>query len=194
MVFAISEFLFRGFDLFDQLIIKGELDVLFLRPRGMVLQILGHKIEFGKLGRVFFSLAVLIYVILTTQIAWTFLKLATIVLMIISGVVIFLGVFMLSSSVTIFTIRGNEFVNIFTNGGKELTEYPLDIYKKFFTKFFTFFVPFACFNYLPLHFILSKPSASILINMLSPIYGMLFIIPCYFIFKWALTKYTSTGT
>ncbi len=194
MVFAISEFLFRGFDLFDQLIIKGGLDVLLLRPRGMVLQILGNKLEFGKLGRVFFSLAILIYVILTSQIEWTILKLITILLMVLSGVVIFFGVFLLSSSFTIFTVTGNEVVNIFTHGGKELTEYPLDIYKKAFKNFFTFIIPFACFNYLPLHFILSKPSATIWLNMLSPVYGMLFIIPCYFVFKWALTKYTSTGT
>ena len=114
--------------------------------------------------------------------------------MVLSGVVIFLGVFFLSSSFTIFTVTGNEVVNIFTHGGKELTEYPLDIYKKAFKKFFTFIIPFACFNYLPLHFILSKPSATIWLNMLSPVYGMLFIIPCYFVFKWSLTKYSSTGT
>lgn len=194
IVFSMSEFLFRGFDLFENLIVKGELDVLLLRPRSIVLQVLGNKVEFGKIGRVVFSLAILAYVILTSQIQWTALKLLTILLMIASGIVIFLGVFLLGSAFTIFTVTGNEVVNIFTNGGKDLTEYPIDIYKKAFKNFFTFIIPFASFNYLPLQYILSKPSASVWINMLSPVYGMFFVVPCLFVFKWALTKYTSTGT
>lgn len=194
LVFSLSEFFFRGFDLFDKLILKGGLDVMLLRPRGLVLQILGSKVEFGKLGRVLFSLIVLLYIVFTSSIQWSVLKVITLFLMVLSGVVIFLGVFFLTSALTVFTVSGNEVANIFTHGGKELSEYPIDIYKNFFKKFFTFIVPFACFNYLPLQFLMSKPAASIWVNMLSPVYGMLFIVPCYFVFKWALKKYNSTGT
>lgn len=194
MVYALAEFLFRGFDHFDDLILKGNLDVLLLRPRSIVLQVLGQKIEFGKLGRVILSLVILIVVVLTGSVNWTFLKLLTLVLMIASGVVIFFGVFLLSSAFTVFTVSANEVVNIFTHGGQELTTYPLDIYAKPFKIFFTFIVPFATFNYLPLQFILSNATANSWLYMISPIIGMLFVIPCYFVFKWALTKYSSTGT
>lgn len=193
-VFSISEWLFRGLDLFDTIILNGELDRMLLRPRGMMLQILGHKMEFVKLGRASFSFVILIYACLSSSIVWDPLKVLTLILMLISGVVIFLGVFLLAASFTIYSIQGMEVVNIFTNGGRELSSYPLDIYKQGLKNFFTFVIPFGCFNYLPLQFLLGSPNASVLVNMLSPIYGMLFVIPCYFVFKFSLTKYNSTGT
>lgn len=194
MVFSISELLFRGFDQFDMLIMNGDLDKFMIKPRSIFLQVLGSKIEMGKLGRVILSVGVLIFAVMRSSIEWNFLKIITLILMVISGCIIFLSVFLLSSSVNIFTIKGNEFINIFTNGGRELCSYPLDIYAKELKNFFTFIIPYGCFNYLPLHFLLDMPKATILGNMLSPVYGMLFFIPCLLIFNWSLTKYTSSGT
>lgn len=194
LVFSLCEFLFRGFDQFEKLIITGELDKLLIKPRSIFLQVLGYKIEFGKLGRVTLSTLVLIYAAVNLSVEWNALKFLTLVSMIISGVVIYLGVFLLSSSFCIFTVQGTEVVNIITNGGRETASYPLDIYNKFFTKIFTFLIPFACFNYLPLQYLLNYENATILKNMLAPYYGMLFVIPCYLIFRWSLTKYKSTGS
>lgn len=192
--FSISEFIFRGFDQFDKLIQDADLDVLLLRPRGIILQILGYKVEFGKIARILLAIGILLWVFFTSTIEWTVLKVITIILMVISGVVIYFGVFLLCSAFTVFTITGNEVINIFTNGGREMCNYPLDIYKKGIRNFFTFIIPFATFNYLPLQYVLGRANANIWLNVLSPVYGMLFVIPCIFVFKWALTKYSSSGT
>lgn len=194
LVFSLCEFIFRGFDQFEKLIVTGELDKLLIKPRSIFLQVLGYKLEFGKLGRVTLSLLVLIYAAVSSSIEWNALKLITLISMVVSGLIIYLGVFLLSSSFCIFTVQGTEVVNIITNGGRETASYPLDIYNKAFTKIFTFLIPFACFNYLPLQYLLDYPGVTIFGNMLAPYYGMLFIIPCYFIFKWSLTKYKSTGS
>ncbi len=194
LVFSMSEFLFRGFDQFDRLVQTGELDRLLIRPRSMFLQILGYKLEFGKLGRAILSLGVLIYVMCVIPVQWTAFKVFVLLSMVLSGVVVFLAVFLISSSICIFTVQGTEIVNIITNGGRHTCEYPLDIYNKYFKYIFTFIIPFACFNYLPLQYILGYESATIWLNALAPYYGMLFIIPCYFLFRWSLTKYKSTGS
>lgn len=194
LVFSCSELLFRGFDLFDQLIIKGDLDQLLIRPRGMVLQILGYKMEFGKIGKVLFSAGILAYAVSTSGIVWTPLKIFTLMMMIVSGVVIFLGTFMLAAGVSIFTISGNEFVNIVTNGGREVASYPIDIFHKVIKNLFTYIIPLAFFNYIPLRFLLDSSGATIWGNMMAPVYGLLFIVPCYFIFKWTLKHYSSSGT
>ena len=193
-VFSFCELFFRGFDTFETLVKSGDLDQLFIRPRGIFLQVLGYKMEFGKIGRVILSVGVLIYAALNSTIQWNALKVVTLLLMVISGIFIFLGIFLLSSSVNIFTIQGNEFVNIFTNGGRDIASYPLDIFNKFIKTFFTFIVPFACFNFIPLQFLMGSRSATILGNMLAPLYGILFVVPCFYVFKWALTKYSSSGT
>lgn len=194
LVFSFSEFLFRGFDQFDLLVHSGSLDHMLLRPRSIFLQVLGYKMEIGKLGRVMLSVGVLVWALITSGIQWNAAKVVLLLLMLVSGVVIFLGIFLFSSGINIFTIKGNEFVNIFTNGGREIAAYPLDIFNKTLRNIFTFLIPFASFNYLPLHYLLYTSTANIWLNYLSPIYGMLFIIPAYLFFNWALTKYNSSGT
>ena len=194
LVFSICEFVFRGFDLFENLVRSGDLDQLFIRPRSIFLQVLGYKMEFGKIGRVVLSVGVLIFATINSGIEWDTLKIITLLLMILCGIFVFLGIFLLSSSVNIFMIQGNEFVNIFTNGGRDISSYPLDIFNKFIKNFFTFIIPFSAFNFIPLQFLIGNPDATIFGNMLVPVYGMLFIVPCYFVFKWALTKYSSSGT
>jgi len=194
LVFSFSEFLFRGFDQFDILVYSGSLDHMFLRPRSIFLQVLGYKMEIGKLGRVVMSIAILVWALVTSGIQWNFAKAILLLLMVLSGIVIFLGVFLFSSGINIFTIKGNEFVNIFTNGGREVAGYPLDIFNKAIRNFFTFIIPFASFNYLPLQYLLGNTQANIWVNYLSPIYGMAFVIPAYLFFNWALTKYNSSGT
>jgi len=87
-----------------------------------------------------------------------------------------------------------EFINIMTNGSKELANYPINIYKKWLTRIFTFVIPIACFNYLPLSYILGKGSLPRIVYAISPVLGMLFVIPCLLFMNWALKKYQSTGT
>ena len=55
-----------------------------------------------------------------------------------------------------WTIQGLEVANVFTDGGREMAQYPLNIYQKGVRIFFTFIIPFGCVNYLPLLFILDK--------------------------------------
>ena len=50
--FSVNEFLARGIDTFDNLIIDGSFDRLLLRPRNILLQVLCSNIDFVKLSRV----------------------------------------------------------------------------------------------------------------------------------------------
>ena len=190
--FAFSECFFRGFDQFDKLVRNGELDRLLIRPRSIFLQVLGFKTEWNKLGRMVFSGGIIIYALIAANIEWTLLKAVVIALMIVGTVVMFAGIFLIFSSVSIFTVEGVEAVNIITNGGRDLCYYPLDIYANFFKKFFTFMIPFACINYLPLRFVLGFENTGIF-HALSPLLSIVFFGICYLIFQWSLTKYKSTG-
>lgn len=191
--FALSECIFRGFDQFDKLVRSGELDRLLIRPRSIFIQVLGYKCEFNKIGRILFSIGILIYSLINAGIAWTAMKVVTVLLMFFGSVIIFAGLFLLFSSVSIFTVDGIEFMNVVTNGGRDLCEYPIDIYGTFFRKVFTYIIPLGCVNYLPLQYLLGYESATLL-NALCPLFGIIFFIVCYFVFRWALTKYKSTGS
>ena len=193
-VFSISEMVFRGFDQFDKLVRHGELDRLLIRPRSIFMQVLGIKIEFSKIGRIVLGITLLIYALINSTIEWNYLKIIVVILMIFSGVVIYLSIYLLSSSFTIFTIEGAEVINIFTNGGREVCTYPLDIYKKFFKMFFTFVIPLACFNYIPLKFLLEEAGSVSIFYALFPLASILFFIPSILIFNWSMKHYKSTGS
>ncbi len=191
--FSVAEMVFRGFDQFDKLVRTGELDRLLIRPRSVFMQVLGYKIEFNKLGRVAFSVGVLVYALVASGIVWTPMRIVTTILMFVGSVVLFAGIFLIYSGVSIFTVNGIEFMNVLTNGGRDLAEYPIDIYSGFFRKIFTYVIPIAVVNYLPLQYLLGYPSAT-LFNALCPLLAFAFFGLCYLFFRWSLTKYKSTGS
>lgn len=190
--FSISEMVFRGFDQFDKLVRTGELDRLLIRPRSIFMQVLGFKFEFNKIGRVLFSFVILIYSLLSASISWSILKILTVVLMFFGSIVIISGMFLIYSSVSIFTVEGIEAVNVITNGGRDLCQYPIDIYSGFFRKVFTYIIPLGVVNYLPLRYLLGM--TNFIFNALSPILSIVFFLACYLLFRWSLTKYKSTGS
>jgi ABC-2 type transport system permease protein len=192
--FSISECFARGFDSFSSLIINGDFDRILVRPRTTLLQVLGSKFEFTRIGRFSQSVLVLIYSLIHINIAWTPYKVITLILMIISGIFIFAGIYMLGATLCFWTIEGLEVINIFTDGGREISQYPLSIYKEWVRKFFTFIIPFGTVNYLPLMFILDKVQGNKLLYMLNPLFGTLFIIPCILIWNFGVKHYKSTGS
>ena len=48
----------------------------------------------------------------------------------------FTGIFILAATLCFWTIQGLEVANIFTDGGREMAQYPLIIYQKWVTVFF----------------------------------------------------------
>lgn len=194
MSFAISECFARGFDSFSGLIRRGDFDRLLVRPRSTVLQVLGSNFEFTRIGRLVQSLIVLIYAVSALEMSWTLPKALTLGFMIASGVFIFTGIFMLAATLCFWTVQGLEVVNIFTDGGREMAQYPLHIYETWVKRFFTFVIPFGCVNYIPLLYILGKSEGDSWMYMLAPAAGIVFILPCLLVWNIGVRHYRSTGS
>lgn len=192
--FSFTECFFRGMDTFASFIKSGSVDRMLVRPRGVVHQALCCDVELSKCGRVIVAIATLVYGMCVQDFTWTFGKVMILIGMCVCGIVVFLGLFMLGASWAIFTIDGIEVVNIFTDGGRELCQYPLNIYGDKLQKIFTFVIPYACFNILPMKYLYGMEGATLWNGALAPVWGMLFIIPCYLILRLSLRKYESTGT
>ena len=194
MAFSLSECFARGFDTFSSLIVKGDFDRLLVRPRSTFIQVLGSKFEFTRFGRLLQSVIVLIWALSNLPIEWSAPRAITLVLMITSGVFIFTGIYMLAATMCFWTVQGLEVANIFTDGGREMAQYPLNIYQKWVARFFTFVIPFGTVNYLPLQYILGKAGGSDLFHMLTPVMGSLFILPCFLVWQLGVRHYRSTGS
>lgn len=193
-VFSFAECFARGYDEFPKLIKNGTLDRLLVRPVNIHLQILGNQVELVKIGRILVGFIVILIALIKLSIAWTIWKVLVLIGTLLCGVVIITGIFMIGAGISVFSVENLEFINIMTNGGKELSFYPINIYNKWLARIFTFILPFACFNYLPISYLCGYGSLPPVIYALSPFIGMLFIIPCILFFNWSLKKYQSTGT
>ncbi len=192
MSFSLGECFFRGFDLFHRVIANGEFDRILVRPRGLIFQVLGSKIEFTRMGRVFQAVVMLIYALMTCRIPWTPYRVLVFVFMLVGGIVVYSSLFLLRASICFFTLDGLEVFNILTDGSKEFGRYPVSIYGKRVLTICTCLIPFALFQYYPLLYLLDYSKEAR--YWLLPILACFFSLPCYLFWRIGVRHYKSTGS
>lgn len=190
--FSLAECFFRSFDHFDRILSDGEFDRILVRPRSIILQVLGVEVEFNRIGRAVVAIAIFILLLIKRPELLQPDKAIALLLMIIGNVVIYAALFILKAGITFFTVQGLEIMNIFTDGARDLTQYPLNIYQDWIQKFLTFILPIALVNYYPLLYVIGKSNNKFYIIL--PIVAMLFIIPCYGVWRIGLKRYKSIGS
>lgn len=193
-IYSFTECFARGFDEFSSLIQHGDLDRLMVRPVNLIYQIFGSKIEFSKLLKTTLGIIVCIIALVNLNIVWTLAKVIVLILTFICGCLVIWGVMLIGAGISVFSVENLEFINIITHGAKEIAYYPINIYNKWLARLFTFIIPIACFNYLPISFLMGYGNLPQIVYALSPLMGMLFVIPCILFFSWCLKRYQSTGT
>lgn len=171
---------------------NGEFDRILVRPRNIILQVLGTDISFERVGRATMAVILFVYLLISKPELLKPDMMLTIILMILGTFIIYSALFVLKAGITFFTTQGLEIMNIFTDGGRDLTQYPLDIYKEWVKKFFTFVVPLALVNYYPLLYIIGRTTNKLC--MLAPLASIIFLIPCYIVWRIGLNKYKSIGS
>lgn len=112
--------------------------------------------------------------------------------MVMGGISVFFGLFMINAALTFFTVEGLEVMNIFTDGSREFAQYPVSVYGKAVLRFLTFAVPVALFQYYPL-LVLTGKSDSVL-YMLAPVISVFFIVPAVIFWRFGVRHYRSTGS
>ena len=190
--FSFCEAFFRGIDQFDTLIIDGGFDRLLLRPRNILLQVFGQEVSFVKLSRLAQALIILIIAIINIDVVWSIDKILTLLFMLISSILVFLSVFILAAAYCFITVKGLEVRSVFTDGGRQMAQYPIGIFKKGITFFFTYIIPFGFVNFYPLLYLLDRVDN--IIYMFSPLITILYLIPSIIIFYKGVKKYSSSGS
>lgn len=190
--YSIAELFGRGFDNFYRLIVRGDFDLLLIRPRSIFIQILGSDICYEKVGRTLCSLIIYIYSASKVITNLTILKLLLLILMIVGCVILILSLFIVGASFCFITVQGIEAINIITNGTKQVAEYPMSIYKKPVKVFFTFIIPVVLVNYYPLLYLTDKTENILYVFM--PLVSIIFFFISEYLFSLGMKKYCSTGS
>ena len=190
--YSLAQTFGRGFDKFSNIIINGNFDLLLIRPQNIYLQIIGSDIFYEKFSRVIGMLIVYIDSSLKVIDTVGILELITLITMPIGVFFVIMGIFILGAYVCFFTTQGLEFVNIFTDGTKQLAQYPMSIYNNIIKIFFTFGIPITLVNYFPIEFLTGRSNNMLYVFL--PIIASIFIVFPIMIFNRGIKKYKSTGS
>ena len=190
--FSLAELFFRGFDTFNRMIGNGEFDRVLVRPRNEVFLVLCSRMDLERFGKGIMAIFLLIWALQNCPIDWCAARVMTLIFMILGGIVLFAGVYLIFAGLCFFTLEGLEFINILTDGMREHGRYPLSIYGKGVLTFCTYIVPYALVQYYPLMYLIGRHNDAR--AMLLPVIACVFIIPCYLFWKFGVRRYRSTGS
>lgn len=192
MEFSIAEMVVRGFNQFSSMVRQAEFDRVLVRPRSQVLQVLGSKFELTRLGRILQGGVMFVYALVQADISWDAWKVLTVIFMLVGGVALFSGLFLIYAALCFFTLEGLEFMNVFTDGGREFGRYPVGIYGKRILQFCTFIVPYALVQYYPALYLMGREEG--LHYVFLPLLACLFLLPAYGLWRLGGWHYQSAGS
>jgi ABC-2 type transport system permease protein len=198
IAFSFAEMAARGFDRpFEIMMQAGAFDSILIRPLGSFFQVLASEFQLRRLGRTFQGAAILAYGIANSEIAWNIERVLILPITMLSGGVIFTALVVIGATISFWTIKTPEVINIFTSGGYQMASYPLHIFSEWMRNVFLFIVPVAFASYPAGMLLLGKtdphgiPAA---IAWAAPFVAALFFGASLAFWRIGVQKYTSTGT
>jgi ABC-2 type transport system permease protein len=195
--FKVVDVLIGHIDFMPQQIQTGAFDMVLIRPLGALFQIITADFSMRHIGSVAQALVVFGISLSLVEIDWSIARLLALMVMLVSGGLIFAAIWIMGATTTFWTVRTMEMVNAITYGGNLLTSFPLSIYGSWFRRFFAFVIPLAFVNYFPSLYILDKadplgmPGA---FRFLSPLVAVAMAFLAWHVWNIGVRHYRSTGS
>ena len=196
MAFALADIVVGHLDEFNESIRDGSFDVLLLRPRGTLFQVVSRDFHLRRVGKFSQGLAVFVYAVLALDIAWDAGRVAMVVAMIAAGAVIFVSVWVFMICIVFWAVEGNEAANAFTYGGQFLTQFPIGVYSRWLRRFLAYVIPMAFVAYFPALYVLDKEDPLGLPHFLrfaSPLAALAAALAAGSMWRFAVRRYRSAG-
>ena len=204
MLYAVAGLGFGMADLFvsqveeaSRYIKLGTFDNLLLRPVGTLTQLCAGEFSVRRVGRSVQPVVVLFIALSRVSIDWTPAKVALLPLTVLAGAVIFSAIWVLTASISFWTVDTQELANSFTYGGSTVSHYPIDVFGGWLRRLVVFVVPLAFVGYLPVAYILDKPAAFGLprgVAFAAPLVALLLVGLARAQWANAVRHYRSTGS
>jgi ABC-2 type transport system permease protein len=191
IAFAFADGFGRGFDRVASLLKAGDFDRMLVRPRSTVLQLFGYELQLMRVGRLSQGLVVLIWA--SRSFAWSAGSVALVVLAIAGTIAVFLGLVVLQATSAFWTIESLEVWNAFTYGGNYASQYPMEIYRAWFRRFFTAIVPLALTSYYPARAIIGRDPLDVW-HVVAPLAGLVFFAISLLAWGVGVRHHASTGS
>lgn len=192
MSFSLGELVGGGLASFPAMLGNGRFDRALVSPRSVILQVVMPNMDFTRLGLLIQAVLVLCIAMPASGVVWSGNKILVLCLMIVCGSALFFGLFLLKAACSFFTVESLDFMNIFTYGARQFGRYPFSVYGSGVLRFLTYVIPLALVQYYPLLYLLDRRHG--LPFMLLPVVSLLFLAPCWGLFRFGMSRYKSTGS
>jgi ABC-2 type transport system permease protein len=127
----------------------GTFDLFLLRPMPTLLHLSASEFALRRIGRVLQPAVVLGIALVLAPITWNPETVILVPVTVVSGILIFGSVWVVTSSIAFWTVESQEVANAFTYGGSLATSYPIDVLGRWMQRLLTFLVPLAFVAYFP---------------------------------------------
>ncbi|MEO6510577.1 MAG: ABC-2 family transporter protein [Nocardioides sp.] len=178
-----------------ELIRMGRLDGMLLKPLPLLVQVCADRFALRRIARV--TQAVVVLGVASYWVDWTPAKVGLTLMMLASGSVIFLSIFVAFGCVQFWTVDASEVANAFTYGGNTMTQYPLTVFPKQVVTALTYLVPLAFVNWYPSLYILDRTDPYGFPEWLryaSPLAALAMVAVTAVVWRAGVRHYESTGS
>jgi ABC-2 type transport system permease protein len=175
----------------------GTFDQFLIRPMGALWQLSGTEFAPRRLGRSLQPALVLAIALAIVDVRWSVANVLLVPLTLACGVAIFGSVWVITSSISFWTVETQEISNSFTYGGNLLTAYPIDVLSSWLRRIATFVVPLASVSYLPACRLFDKPMPFDLPRWVAwsgPVVALATVLLARAVWRLAIRHYRSTGS
>ncbi len=180
LAFSLADLAFGHCDNLPTYLRAGTLDVFYLRPQPLLLQLITSDISLRRLARALVGLAALVAGLVAVDLDWSVSAVALLVLALVSGTATFAAMFVWAAGAQFFLVDGAEATNAFVYGGRYSASQPASVWNRPLKVVFGFFFPMAFTAYLPVVTLLDLPGS----DLLPPWLG--WCAPLAAIWTWAL--------
>ncbi len=194
--FALTELFGRGITSFPWFVQRGDFDALILRPRPLLQQVMVSQLDPRRMGGVLVGVIAILVAGSRLNIRWTLTKALLLGEVVLGSMLLLLGLFMIEATVSFFSVKSIEMVNILTYGGRTACQYPVDVYPGVLRFLFTYLAPFAMCMHWPVSYVLGAPMVQLPVwgYFLTPLAGMAFFALMVRVWYGGVRHYRSTGT
>lgn len=162
LCFSLADMVVGHCDNLPTYVRAGTLDVFYLRPQPLLLQLITSDISLRRLTRAAVGLVCLVIGLAVNDIAWSVSAVALLGISLVSGIAIFAAMFVWAAGAQFFLINGAEMTNAFVYGGRYAATQPASVWGRPLTVLFGFFFPMAFTAYLPALHLLGLPGPDLL--------------------------------
>ncbi|WP_041940656.1 MULTISPECIES: ABC transporter permease [Frankia] len=158
LAFSLADLVFGHCDDLPAYLRAGTLDVFYLRPQPLLLQLVTSDISLRRLARATVGLVALGAGLAVNDVTWGVGDVALLGVALVSGWATFAAMFVLAAGLQFFLVDGEEMTSAFVYGGRYAATQPASVWSRPLQAVFGFFFPMAFTGFLPTLRLLDLPA------------------------------------